>query len=67
MLGGFGAGFAERITFIANASIEPTSLALAGRISVLLAFANLPNSPMYCSATRSCTASKPPGDRKSVV
>ena len=56
------AGTAWRPTaFIAIAIIDPTSATLAGRTIVLLALASSPNWPMYCSATRSCTASKPPG------
>ena len=42
-------------------TIDPTSDKFAGSTSVLVSFASLPNSPRYCSATRSCTASKPPG------
>ena len=42
---------------IASAIIEPTSATLAGSTSVLLFLASSPNWPMYCSATRSCTAS----------
>jgi hypothetical protein len=49
------------ITFIASAIIDPTSAAFAGSTIVVPARAMFPNWPMYCSATRSCTASKPPG------
>ena len=49
------------ITFMASAIIEPTSETVAGRTRVLLALASWPNWVMYCSATRSCTASNPPG------
>ena len=45
------------MTFMASAIIEPTSAALAGRTRVLLFLASSPNCVMYCSATRSCTAS----------
>ncbi len=36
------------------------SARLVGIIKELLVLANLPNSPMYCSATRRFTASEPP-------
>jgi len=49
------------MTFIASATIEPTSVRLAGRIMVFPAFASSPKRCTYCSATRSCTASIPPG------
>ena len=51
------AGPSALIAVIASAIIEPTSATLAGSTSVLLFFASSPNCPMYCSATRSCTAS----------
>ena len=46
-----------RMAFIAKAIMEPTSETVAGRMSVLVALANSPNLVMYCSATRSWTAS----------
>ena len=49
--------FSFLINFIASATIDPTSATLAGSTIVLLSFASSPNWPMYCSATRSCTAS----------
>ena len=42
-----------RMAFIATAIMEPTSETDAGRMSVLVVFANSPNFVMYCSATRS--------------
>ena len=48
------------MTFMASAIIEPTSPALAGRMSVLVVLASSPNWAMYCSATRSWTASNRP-------
>jgi len=45
-------------TFMAVAIIEATSATLAGPIIVVsVALASSPNFVMYCSATRSCTAS----------
>jgi len=45
------------MTFIAVAIIEPMSDTLAGKIMLVVPFASAPNCVMYCSATRSCTAS----------
>ncbi len=50
------------MTFIASEIIEPTSERFAGRISVLPVLASSPKFVMYCSATRSWTASYPPVD-----
>lgn len=52
-----GGGGRLLIMFIAKASMEPTSATFAGKTSVLLVLASSPNLPMYCSATRNCTAS----------
>jgi hypothetical protein len=52
-----GGGGRLPIMFMARASMEPTSATLAGSTSVLLVLASSPNLPMYCSATRNCTAS----------
>ena len=46
---------------MAICSIEVTSDTFAGTTIELPVFARLPNSLMYCSARRSCIASKPPG------
>ena len=54
--GGYGPG-CRPTAFMASAIMDPTSATLAGSTSVLLCLASLPNSPMYCSATRSWTAS----------
>src|SRR5688572_14645888 len=45
------------IIFMASAIIDPTSATLAGSTIVFPFFASSPNCAMYCSATRSCTAS----------
>src|SRR5688572_25152602 len=50
------------MAFMASASIEATSVRLAGTTRVFPSFAILPSWLMYCSATRSCTACDPPGD-----
>jgi len=42
--------------FMAMATMEPTSLTAAGMIRLLPSLASLPNSAMYCSATRSWRA-----------
>ena len=62
VIGIFG-GSAEPclITPIAICSIDVMSETLAGTTIELPALARLPNSLMYCSARRSCMASKPPG------
>ena len=52
-----GAGISRPTTFIASAIIDPTSATLAGSTIVLPFFASSPNWVMYCSATRSWTAS----------
>ena len=46
---------------MAVAIMPPMSLVVAGMIIVLLDLARWPNWVMYCSATRNCTASVPPG------
>ena len=58
---GAGAGCPARMTFIAAPIMLATSVRFAGTISVFPALARLPNWLMYCSATRSWTASNPPG------
>ena len=49
------------MTFMAMATMEPTSLTDAGMMRLFPSWASLPNSAMYCSATRSWRAWTPPG------
>ena len=46
---------------MAEAMIEPMSESVAGRMTVLFTLARWPNCSTYFSATRSWTASMPPG------
>lgn len=53
-----------RAKFMAAVTIDATSARFEGTISVVsLAFASSPKRARYCSATRSCMASRPPGAR----